>query len=304
MIVRPKPNWLRILFVWRGSVLPQILPQLCFTTALAVAITVSHGQLAGFKFTLTAVPFSLIGVALAIFLGFRNNASYERFWEARKIWGGILNDSRSFARQVLTLTSLPSADKRRLIEGAIAFVHALRHQLRHSDAAPDLRRLLPPEAFERVNAARYKPAVILVIIAEWLAKARDEGRLQPILAPALETTLGNLSHAIGGCERIANTPIPFTYSVIIHRTVYCYCLLLPLGLVDSCGHMTPLIVAFISYTFFALEALSDEIEEPFSTMPNDLALESMSLMIEGTLRESMGDTNHPRMPEPVNFIIT
>jgi putative membrane protein len=292
-----------MLLVWRGSVLPRILPQLAFTTLLAAAVTFTHGQLAGFKLTLTAIPFSLIGVALAIFMGFRNNASYERWWEARKIWGSLLNDSRSLARQVVTLTTLAPEGKRRLVLACAAFVHALRHQLRQTDPSADLRPLLAGEDLARVLAARHRPAVILLMLGEWLSEARREGRLEPVLCPAIEATLGNLSHVIGGCERISNTPIPFTYSVIIHRTVYCYCILLPFGLVDTTGTMTPLIVAFISYTFFALEALSDEIEEPFGTMPNDLALETMSRFIEGTLRESIGDTHHPEMPKPVDHVI-
>ena len=95
MIVRPRPNWLRMLFVWRGSILNKILPQLCFTTALSIGVVIFHGELLDWKVTLTAVPFSLVGVALAIFLGFRNSASYDRYWEARKLWGKLLTDSRN-----------------------------------------------------------------------------------------------------------------------------------------------------------------------------------------------------------------
>jgi len=304
MIIRQRQNWFRMLFIWRGSVLPKILPQLIITTLLAVAVTITHGQLGGLKLTLTAIPFSLIGVALAVFLGFRNNASYERYWEARKIWGSLLNDGRSFARQVHTLLRSPAAEKRRLVLLAAAFVHALRHQLRQTDACSDLARLLEPQDLARAAQARFKPAVILVIIGEGLSSARERGELEPILASSIENTLGGLSHVLGGCERISNTPIPFTYSVIIHRIVYLYCFLLPFGLVDSIGFMTPLIVAFISYTFFALEALSDEIEEPFGLMPNDLALDTMSLVIEATLRESIGDPGPtPPLPEPVDFVI-
>jgi putative membrane protein len=293
-----------MLLIWRGSVLPKILPQLIITTLLAVAVTITHGQLGSLKLTLTAIPFSLIGVALAVFLGFRNNASYERYWEARKIWGALLNDGRSFARQVQTLLRSPAPEKRRLVLLGVAFVHTLRHQLRQTDPSSDLARLLGQPDLERASKARFKPAVVLVIIGEGLSAARERGELDPILANSMESTLGGLSHVLGGCERISNTPIPFTYSVIIHRIVYLYCFLLPFGLVDSIGFMTPLIVAFISYTFFALEALSDEIEEPFGTMPNDLALNAMSLTIEETMREIIGDESPmPPIPAAVDYVI-
>ncbi|PQA47977.1 bestrophin family ion channel, partial [Amnimonas aquatica] len=142
----------------------------------------------------------------------------------------------------------------------------------------------------------------LLGLAGWLRARREAGQLDPMLAAAMERPLAGLTDSLGGCERIAGTPLPFTYSVIIHRTVYLYCFLLPFGLVDSLSLMTPLIVAFVAYTFISLEALSDELEEPFGTMPNDLALDTMAAMIESTLREMLGEPVPPA-PEPVDFVL-
>lgn len=277
-----------MLFVWRGSVLLAILPQLLWTTAFAVLVTVLHGRVFQWKVPLNFVPFSLIGLTLAIFLGFRNGTSYSRYWEARTLWGALLNETRSLVRQVLTLADAPAQANVPTLR-LIAFVHALRHQLRGTDPAADLARLLPPEDCARLQAVRFKPAVLLLMVGEWMRGQRQAGRLDPMLAQSMEVPLGRLTEALGGCERIASTPIPFTYSVIIHRTIYLYCVLLPFGLVDAIGPMTPVVVAFIAYTFFALEALGAEIEEPFGTEPNDLALDAMSQMIESTLREMMGE---------------
>jgi putative membrane protein len=277
-----------MLFVWRGSVLLAILPQLLWTTAFAVLVTVLHGRVFQWKVPLNFVPFSLIGLTLAIFLGFRNGTSYSRYWEARTLWGALLNETRSLVRQVLTLADAPAQANVPTLR-LIAFVHALRHQLRGTDPAADLARLLPPEDCARLRAVRFKPAVLLLMVGEWMRGQRQAGRLDPMLAQSMEVPLGRLTEALGGCERIASTPIPFTYSVIIHRTIYLYCVLLPFGLVDAIGPMTPVVVAFIAYTFFALEALGAEIEEPFGTEPNDLALDAMSQMIESTLREMMGE---------------
>jgi len=289
MIVRPRPHWLRMLFVWRGSVLRDIAPQLLATTAFAILVTLLHGRLFAWKIPLNFVPFSLIGLTLAIFLGFRNSTSYARFWEARTLWGALLNETRALVRQALTLVDSPATEVSTLAARLIAFVHALRHQLRMTDPSADLKRLLSKEECVRLQQARYKPAMLLLMAGEWLRDRRQGGQLSPELALAMEGPLGRLTEALGGCERIANTPIPFTYAVIIHRTIYLYCVLLPFGLVDSIGPMTPVIVAFIAYTFFALEALGAEIEEPFGTAPNDLALDAMSAMIEATLREMMGE---------------
>jgi putative membrane protein len=121
---------------------------------------------------------------------------------------------------------------------------------------------------------------------------------------SMDESLDKLSLALGSCERIAGTPLPFTYSVILHRSAYLYCMLLPFGLVDAIGFMTPLIVTFISYTFFALEALSDEIEEPFGLAPNDLALDAMVVNITASLKEMLKEP----IPEPMlpdeNYVLT
>jgi putative membrane protein len=134
-------------------------------------------------------------------------------------------------------------------------------------------------------------------LGQQLQAWRAQGRLPPALALVMEQSLDRLMGQLGGCERIANTPLPFTYSVILHRSAYCYCFLLPFGLADSIGWMTPLVVGFVAYTFFALESLSDEIEEPFGTQPNDLALDALVLGIESSLRELLGETPPP-LPRP------
>ena len=294
-----------MLFVWRGSVLSDIAPQLLWTTAFAVLVTVLHGRLFQWKVPLNFVPFSLIGLTLAIFLGFRNSTSYSRYWEARTLWGTLLNETRTLVRQALTLTDAPSEATTPAMR-LIAFVHALRHQLRGTDPSADLARLLPEEDRARLRTTRFKPAVLLLMVGEWLRDQRQQGQLDPTLAQAMEHPLGRLTEALGGCERIAGTPIPFTYSVIIHRTIYLYCVLLPFGLVDAIGPMTPVVVAFIAYTFFALEALGAEIEEPFGTQPNDLALDAMSRTIESTLREMLGEPQPvvPAAAGPVGYIQT
>lgn len=303
MIVRPRPHWLRLLFVWRGSVIPDIAPQWLAVVAFAAAVGTLHGQVFDTKIALTFVPFTLVGLTLAIFLGFRNSTSYARYWEARTLWGTLLNDGRTLARQSLTLID-DIARAHELVYRLIAFTHALRHELRGTSPEPDFTRLLPAADCARLAAARYKPAVLLLMVGESLRDARSQGHLLPVLAPALEQPLGRLSDVLGGCERIAGTPIPFTYSVIIHRTIYLYCLLLPFGLVDSIGLMTPVVVGFIAYTFFALEALGAQIEEPFGLEPNDLALDAIASMIEATLREMLGEQSLPVVPGPVNYVQT
>jgi putative membrane protein len=287
MIIRKNDNWFRMLFVWEGSVLPKVLPRLIMLLALSVSIVFFKGTLFHYKIPLNPAPFTLFGIALALFLGFRNNASYDRFWEARKLWGALLNDTRSLARQALTLSGYLAESKETatFINYLIAFTYALKHQLRHTDATADMQKRLSPELADKLSPAIYKPIMLMKQMGLWVQRAKEQGKIDSIIQTAFDDNFSKLSDIVGGCERIASTPIPYTYRVLLHRTVYVYCFLLPFGFVDSLGWFTPLIVTFIAYTFVALEAIADEIEEPFGVEANDLALNAMCVMIETTLLE-------------------
>ncbi|GGF18072.1 bestrophin family protein [Hymenobacter cavernae] len=298
MIIREKDNWLRLLFVWQGSVLPQILPRLLVLLGLSVVVVYAHGTLLYYKVPLNAAPFTLFGVTLAIFLGFYNNASYDRFWEGRKLWGALLNTTRSLARQALTLSSRAESapEIHYFVRLLIAFTYALKHQLRRTDPAADLGRLLPANLALSIQSATFKPVMLLLEMGRWVQQNQVAAHLDTTTQLAFDHNFNQLSDIVGGCERLAGTPIPYTYSVMLHRTVYFYCFLLPFGLVDSIGWMTPVIVAFVGYTFMALDAIVRDLEEPFGLGANDLALNTMSHMIESTLLEMIGE-KAPATPE-------
>ncbi|VTP96118.1 Predicted membrane protein [Sphingobacterium daejeonense] len=278
-----------MLFVWHGSVLPQVLPRLMLLTVLSIAVVYFHGTLLSYKVPLNPAPFTLFGFVLALFLGFRNSASYDRFWEGRKLWGSLLNVSRSLTRQVLTLNrNIDRESIKEFINLLSAFVYALNHQLRKTDSSDDLKEKLSSADYQLVINSKYKPALILNLIGDWVGKQKLKGNLDSIQQASIDQNLNTLSDVLGGCERIVSTPIPYSYQVLLHRTIYIYCFLLPFGLVDSLSWFTPFIVAFIAYTFVAFEAIADEIEEPFGQEANDLALNSMSLMIEESIKELAG----------------
>lgn len=287
-----------MLFIWRGSVLATVLPPMSFVFLMSLIAVSWHRFLGAFPLHLDPTPFSLIGIALAIFVGFRNTASYDRFWEGRKLWGAVLNDTRVLARQVMSLTSLPQDDPRlrRFIMLLIAFSYSLKHQLRNSDDRSDLNRLLPPEWADRVSGTEYRPVEVMRLLGLELRALREAGVVSDMMMHAIDSRLGALSDLIGGCERLSNTLIPFSYDVLLHRTVYFYCVLLPFGLVDSIGLATPIITVFIAYAFMALNAIASELEEPFGVAPNDLALDAISRTIERSLLEMLGER---QLPPPV-----
>lgn len=287
MIIKKKDNWFKMLFEWRGSVLPQLLPRLLLLLLFSFSVVYFKPYLIAYNLHLNPAIFTLFGIALAIFLGFRNSVSYDRFWEGRKLWGALLNDTRSLARQSITLINDPSYDAKREYFNnlLIAFVYSLKHQLRATDPTQDLNRLLSEEFAAQLKEVRYKPIIILRELGIWVKNAKAENKLDSVTQLAFEENLNKLSDIVGGCERIASTPIPYTYSVLLHRTVYIYCFLLSFGFVETMGWITPFIIVFIAYTFVALEAIADELEDPFGLQPNDLALDTMAQMIENTLLE-------------------
>lgn len=305
MIVCQRPSGLRLFFMYRGTILQHIKTKILVTMMLALVVTLTHGNLLRIKITMTAVPFSLIGIALAIFLGFRNSASYDRYWEGRKLWGEMVITSRNLCRQILTFIDTvttpldPTPMQRQMVYRVIAFTHALRHHLRDSCPKSDLAPLLPVDESDRSDLARNKPNIIMKSLGDDLRLCLAEKRTHPYFAASIDQNLDRLGGILGGCERIKNTPIPLTYTVLLHRTAYLYCFLLPFGLVDSLGFMTPFVVGIISYTFFGLDALGDELEQPFGLFPNDLPLTALSLTIESDLREVLGESDLPEPLRPV-----
>jgi putative membrane protein len=160
MIVRPKTNWFRMLFAWEGSVQNTILAPLGIILVLSLLVLWGHHRSDHFILRLSPVPFSLIGVALAIFASFRNSACYERYWEGRKLWGQLTGASRCLARFAVTVPGLPVGhpEVRRVVDLLAAFAHTLRHQLRGTDPAATLARIPGRCRGRRGHAARVPAA--------------------------------------------------------------------------------------------------------------------------------------------------
>lgn len=280
--------------------MPRIIRPLGVTVILSIMVTVLHGRIFDVKITLTPVPFTLIGLALAIFLGFRNNASYDRFWEGRKLWGELIGRTRALGRMLVSYANGDEPNTKATVYRIIAFVHALHHHLRGTNPASDIAPFLSAEEQAAVMAAHNRPDAIIRLLTADMAALLKEKKVSDITAMALERHVAGMAAVQAGCERLLTTPLPFSYTLMLHRTAYLYCFALPFGLVDSIGIMTPFVVAIVCYTFFALDALGDEIEEPFGMEPNDLPLAALSRIMERDLRAALGETDLPPALKPVD----
>jgi putative membrane protein len=312
MFVDKRRLWIGTV-VLGGVALPHIWMRTLAVTAISVAVTFAYRQVPALHYSITTTPFVLIGLPLGIFLGFRNNTAYDRFWEGRKLWGSLVNTSRSLTRQIVTLIEpQPEATEKSLeavrahevamVHMLIAYVHSLRHHLRESDPFPTLQRVLAPGEVERLGGEQNVPIAILHRIAELMVEARRKHWIHPLHVPVVEQSLTALTDIQGGCERIKSTPIPYSYTVLMHRIVAVYCGLLPFGLDESIGWATPAVVLFISYALFGLDAIGDEIEQPFDLDPNDLPLSTISRTIEANLRVRIGE-EPPPLFKPRNGVL-
>ena len=292
-----------MLFVMQGSYFKRlIVPQvLLFIFSFFIYFYQTH--IATEPVPLNPSVFAILGISLAIFHGFCNNAAYDRFWEGRKLWGTLVWLSRNIARQVMTLPNVSMAEKQAFIRHQIAFVHSLRQQLRGEDNTANLQRLLTVEEQQAVVGQNFIALRLTQIMGQMLANWQAEQKIDVWQWQSLDNTLGEIAHIQAGCERINNTPIPYAYFVLLHRTVYLYCFMLPFGLGNAIGWVTPFVVSFVGYTFMALNEIVDEISEPFGTGENELPLGMMCDTIETQLamlsHQQFAPEQKPQVPANV-----
>lgn len=303
MIVHPKPNFWALIRIVRLSILPRIAPQLVSIFLFSCAVVAFESHLPRVLGTWNAAPFTLLGVALSIFLGFRNNACYERWWEARRNLGMLIGEMRSWARLSTTLpnkaTAVEHVPREDLIGGAIAYQYALTAHLRGEE--------MPPQVSFYADGFHPKtkniPDELLRTLGGYIGQMLGNGEIGEQVFRIFDERLTAFMAIQVACERIRSTPTPFTYTLLLHRTAYAYCFLLPLGLASTLGWGTPLFCTIVAYAFFGLDALGDELEEPFGTSINALPLDAMARTVEISLLEASGKTDLPDPLLPVDYLL-
>jgi ion channel-forming bestrophin family protein len=297
MIIRGSPSFRDVFFAVRGSILRKILgPLLIMIAASIAAVLVVGAQPAAFAH-LAAIPFTLVGLSLSIFMSFRNTTCYDRWWEGRKLWGQLIISTRCFARQASVLE--PSV-RDSLLEGLCAFASGLAAKLRGRD---EYAAIAAHVADSGCAGSPNPTDAVLTLVGRQCRGLIASGALDSILYGLLEQCLAELSQVQGGCERIRTAPLPFSYSLLLHRTAYAFCLLLPFALAPSLGWWTILPTFLLSYAFFGLDALGDELSDPFGTEPNDLPLDAMVRLIEREMLYAMGRRDLPPPLAAENYVL-
>lgn len=258
-------------------------------------------------------PLGTIGTAMAILLGFRNNSAYARWWEARKIWGGLVNQSRTWGMQVTSWlrpgegfdAEACQAAHTRLVHRHVGYLNALRLQLRNQTEGWDVVKgfLSDEEAAAMDQVGANKATWIAHRNSLDLAELAAEGRVDVYRHVALCDTIEQFYELQGKAERIAKTPLPRQYSFFTTLFVWIFVLLLPFGFVKDLGWRTVPLATLLGWIFVSLEQVGRYTEDPFMNFKHDVPLTALCRVIERDLREQVGETDLPPEVQPVDNVL-
>ena len=254
----------------------------------------------------------ILGTAVSILIGFRVTSAYERWWEARKVWGALVNESRTFSRQIVSLLSPhfhPDRDdsriegsRRELILGMVGLAYAVKNHLRRLPALQrdELAPYFPAAALEGLLASRHVPVAIILWLARRLQTAFEDRHTEDFRHMQIDATLNRITDAVGAMDRIKTTVFPRQYAVYSTMFTAMFAYLLPLALMPVGGwQIAPFVVA-VGFIFFALDSIAGGIENPFDHTFNDTPMSALARGIEIQLREALGDPDLPSPVEPVD----
>jgi putative membrane protein len=230
--------------------------------------------------------YSLVGFALSLLLVFRTNTAYDRWWEGRKKWGELVNNSRNLSLKISTLAK--DNDDRAYFRRMISnFAFAMKEHLREGVALDQLD--LTAKELQEIESFDHKPNYILKGLYTRLEVLKQTGALSEQNYIVVDTNMKSFSDIIGACERIKNTPIPYSYSVFFKKFIFLYVTTLPLAFVNSFGYYSSIVSIFVFYILVSMEILAEEIEDPFGTDDNDLPTDGLSEKIKSNIHEILAD---------------
>ncbi|HEY7303053.1 MAG TPA: bestrophin family ion channel [Bryobacteraceae bacterium] len=304
MVVDNYPSWSRIL--------RQVGRPLLLFLAVAVIATILEERSRPLKpIPLPDITLSVLGAALGVLLAFRTNSAYGRWWEARQLWGRLVNNSRSLARQAVSFTRCgsdepepaPSPFARKLIFTQIAYVHALRCALRNQQPWDDIKEFLESGLIPGLREQQNVAAALLQQMSLCVTEAARAGFITEWRLQRMDTTLSELTDVQGGCERIKNTPMPRQYDYYPELFVKAYCLLMPAVLVQEIGWLTPIVTVLVSFVLLVLNRIGKNLEDPFENSVYGMPMTALSRTIEINLLQALAERDLPPPEQPVDGVL-
>lgn len=278
-------TWFDIIFhSYSRQVMKTLMPALVFMagfTALACYLILNfYSELPG-----TITVHSLLGIVLGLFLVFRTNSAYDRWWEGRRLWGGLVNSTRNFALKLNAYLDKEDHDNRDWFAKMIPnFTYAMKESLRRGVQLAELEPV-SDDFIEDIKKYRHKPNRIAAMMYSRVNDLYRKNTFTGDHLINLDKELKDFIDLIGACERIRNTPIPYSYTMYIKKFIFIYIITLPFGFVTTFGYFSVAIVLLVSFILLSVELIAEEIEDPFGRDINDLPTDELSGKIKDNVRE-------------------
>jgi putative membrane protein len=275
-----RTSWWRTCLAFRGTVLPHVLGRVGILTGFCLVLCWLNHPIPRWippieLPALDQLGHTVLGLAISLIIVFRTNTSHSRFWEARTLWGSLVNNARSLVRMGAVFAG-PAGELARLVT---AYVLAIKQNLRNDRDLSAVRPLVSGSLYDELQKAGNPPSVLARAMSEWVRGRQREGRLDSVAAMAVDRVITELVAAQGGCERIQRTPLPFVYASLIKLLILVYLATLPFVLVAKMEYAAPLVVAVTALAMLGIEEAGVEIEDPFGRGPNHLALDQICAVI-------------------------
>jgi putative membrane protein len=282
-------TWLSLIFhSYSRFVLKTMLPVLIFMglfTAFVCVVMLEYFDFDKSHFQNTTAPHSLLGIVLGLFLVFRTNSAYDRWWEGRKLWGSMVNSTRNYALKLGAYLSKDDQVNRKWFSQMIPnFVVATKEHLRHGVQLTELEPA-EPNFPESIKEYKHKPNRISGMLYGKVNELYKAGTLTGDQFRVLDKEMKDFIDIIGACERIKNTPIPYSYSMFIKKFIFIYIITLPFGFFTNFGYVTIPITMLITFVLLSVELIAEEIEDPFGRDINDLPTDQLATRIQENVRE-------------------
>lgn len=247
---------------------------------------------------------AFIGTAISILLSFKLSQSYDRWWEARKVWGAIVNDSRSFVIQLQTLTAKGNeAIIKKIAFRQIAWCYALGQSLRGLNATDNLNKFISKEELEEIKQHQNKSLALLQLHGKDIKELKETNQLEIFSQIQLDNTLVRLCDAQGKAERIKTTIFPVTYRLFLHAIIYLFVITLSIALKNVAGLFEIPLLLLISTAFFLLEKSATHMQDPFENRPTDTAMTAIATTIEINIKELLKEKEVPQPLQSEKFYL-
>jgi putative membrane protein len=282
-------TWFSLIFhSYSRQVMKTLTPTLLFMTiytAVCCFVMLDILKLHEADFKPTIAMHSLLGIVLGLFLVFRTNTAYDRWWEGRKLWGGLVNSTRNFALKLNAYIDESSRAEREWFSKMIPnFGYTMKESLRIGSELDELES--PGESFlEDIKRYKHKANYVSSLLYRKTNSLYKEGKITGDQLINLDKELKDFIDIVGACERIRNTPIPYSYMMYVKKFIFIYIVTLPFAFVTQSGYMTIIIVVLITFVLISVELIAEEIEDPFGRDLNDLPTDELCAKIKDNVKE-------------------